>query len=151
MQLSQITKVALSQAKKAKDKNEVPVGAVVFSKKEIISKAYNMVVSKRDPLGHAEIIALQKASKKLMTTNLTNYSLYVTLEPCIICSYVIARFKVGVLYFGAYDVKNGSIQNGEKVFLSNKNIYKPKIFGGFGEKESADLLKSFFKNLRKKS
>ena len=66
MQLSQITKVALSQAKKAKDKNEVPVGAVVFSKKEIISKAYNMVVSKQDPLGHAEIIALQKASKKLL-------------------------------------------------------------------------------------
>ena len=110
-----------------------------------------MVVSKRDPLGHAEIIALQKASKKLMTTNLTDYNLYVTLEPCIICSYVIARFKVGVLYFGAYDIKNGSIQNGERVFLKNKNIYKPKIFGGFGEKESTDLLKSFFKNIRKKS
>ena len=105
MQFSQITKVALLQAKKAKENNEVPVGAVVFSKNKIISKAYNMNASKKDPLAHAEIIALQKASKKLMTTNLMNYSLYVTLEPCIICSYIISKFKVGILYFGAYDLE----------------------------------------------
>ena len=151
MQLSQITKVALLQAKKAKENNEVPVGAVVFSKNKIISKAYNMNNSKKDPLAHAEIIALQKASKKLMTTNLLNYSLYVTLEPCIICSYIISKFKVGILYFGAYDLKNGSIQNGERIFLNSRNIYKPKIYGGVAEKESTDLLKAFFNRLRRKS
>ena len=65
MQLSQVTKIALTQAKIAFDKNEVPVGAVVFNKDKIITKAYNMIICKNDPLGHAEIIALRKATKKL--------------------------------------------------------------------------------------
>ena len=150
MQLSQITKVALLEAKKAYSKNEVPVGAVVFNKNKIISKAHNMIISKKNPIEHAEVIALQKASKKLMTTNLMNYSLYVTLEPCIICSYIISKFKLGILYFGSYDIKNGSIQNGEKVFVNARNIYKPMVYGGIGEKESSDLLQSFFKKIRKK-
>ena len=127
MQLTQITKIALLQAKKAKTNNEVPVGAVVFSNNRIISKAHNRVISSQDPLEHAEIIALRKASRKLMTTNLSKYSLYVTLEPCVICSYVIAKFKIGALYFGCYDKKNGSIQYGERVFLNSKNIFQPKI------------------------
>ena len=70
-----------------------PVGAVVFNKDKIISKAYNMVICKNDPIGHAEIIALKKASKKLKTTNLMDYNLYVTLEPCAICSYIISKLK----------------------------------------------------------
>ena len=148
MQLSQITKVALSQAKKAVKKKEVPVGAVVFDDNAIVSRAHNMIISKKDPLGHAEIIALQRATKKLNTMNLRNYKLYVTLEPCIICSHVIAKYKVGIVYFGAYDTKNGSIQNGERVFLNSKNIYKPKVFGGIAEDESKNLLQYFFKELR---
>ena len=149
MQLSQITKIALIQAKKAFAKREVPVGAVIFNKDRIISKAYNMIICKNDPIGHAEIIALKRATKKLKTTNLMNYSLYVTLEPCIICSYIIAKFKVGHLYFGAYDIRNGSIHNGTKVFLNEKNIHIPEVFGGIGEKESKELLDEFFKKIRK--
>ena len=149
MQLSQITKIALIQAKKAFAKREVPVGAVIFNKDRIISKAYNMIICKNDPIGHAEIIALKRATKKLKTTNLMNYSLYVTLEPCIICSYIIAKFKVGYLYFGAYDIRNGSIHNGTQVFLNEKNIHIPEVFGGIGEKESKELLDAFFKKIRK--
>ncbi|PPR26648.1 MAG: tRNA-specific adenosine deaminase [Alphaproteobacteria bacterium MarineAlpha9_Bin4] len=151
MQLSQITKVALSEAKKAAKKREVPVGAVVFNENDIISKAHNIIFLNNNPLGHAEILALQKAAKKLKTNNLISYNLYVTLEPCIICSYVISKFKIGNLYFGAYDIKNGSVQNGARVFLNSKNIYKPEVYGGIGEKKSQDLLKVFFKDLRKKS
>ena len=151
MKLSQITKIAISQAKRAMSKNDVPIGAVVFNQSEVISKAYNNVVSKKNPLGHAEVIALQKASKKLMRTNLMDYSLYVTLEPCIICCYIISRFKIGSLYFGSYDTVHGSIQNGDKVFINAKNIYKPQIYGGIGEKESSALLYSFFKKIRKNS
>ena len=150
MQLSQITKIALIHAKKAFAKREVPVGAVIFNKDRIISKAYNMIICKNDPIGHAEIIALKRATKKLKTTNLMNYSLYVTLEPCIICSYIIAKFKVGYLYFGAYDIRNGSIHNGTQVFLNEKNIHIPEVFGGIGEKESKELLDAFFKKIRKK-
>ena len=149
MQLSQITKIALIQAKKAFAKREVPVGAVIFNKDRIISKAYNMIICKNDPIGHAEIIALKRATKKLKTTNLMNYSLYVTLEPCMICSYIIAKFKVGYLYFGAYDIRNGSIHNGTQVFLNEKNIHIPEVFGGIGEKESKELLDEFFKKIRK--
>ena len=149
MQLSQITKIALIQAKKAFAKQEVPVGAVIFNKDRIISKAYNMIICKNDPIGHAEIIALKRATKKLKTTNLMNYSLYVTLEPCMICSYIIAKFKVGYLYFGAYDIRNGSIHNGTQVFLNEKNIHIPEVFGGIGEKESKELLDEFFKKIRK--
>ncbi len=149
MQLSQITKIALIQAKKAFAKREVPVGAVIFNKDRVISKAYNMIICKNDPIGHAEIIALKRATKKLKTTNLMNYSLYVTLEPCMICSYIIAKFKVGYLYFGAYDIRNGSIHNGTQVFLNEKNIHIPEVFGGIGEKESKELLDEFFKKIRK--
>jgi len=149
LQLSQITKIALIQAKKAFAKREVPVGAVIFNKDRIISKAYNMIICKNDPIGHAEIIALKRAAKKLKTTNLMNYSLYVTLEPCMICSYIIAKFKVGYLYFGAYDIRNGSIHNGTQVFLNEKNIHIPEVFGGIGEKESKELLDEFFKKIRK--
>ena len=149
MQLSQITKIALIQARKAFAKREVPVGAVIFNKDRVISKAYNMIICKNDPIGHAEIIALKRATKKLKTTNLMNYSLYVTLEPCMICSYIIAKFKVGYLYFGAYDIRNGSIHNGTQVFLNEKNIHIPEVFGGIGEKESKELLDEFFKKIRK--
>ena len=78
MQLTQITKVALLQAKKAQENNEVPVGAVVFGKNRIISKAHNKVIAKNDPLEHAEIIALRKASKKLKTTNLMDSKTFST-------------------------------------------------------------------------
>ena len=149
MQLSQITKIALIQAQKAFARKEIPVGAVIFNQDKIISKAYNMVISRNDPIGHAEVIALKKATKKLKTTNLMNYSLYVTLEPCIICSYIIAKFKVGSLYFGAYDTANGSIHNGKKVFLNEKNIHKPKIYGGIGQEACENLLDIFFKEMRK--
>ena len=88
-------------------------------------------------------------SKKLMSTNLMNYSLYVTLEPCIICCYVISKFKIGSLYFGSYDTKHGSVQNGDKFFVNAKNSYKPKVYGGIGEKQCSALLQSFFRKLRK--
>ncbi len=148
MQLSQITKIALDQAKIAFSKNEVPVGAVIFNQNKIITKAYNMIICKNDPIGHAEILALKKATKILQTTNLLNYSLYSTLEPCIICSYIISKFKVGNLYFGAYDIKNGSIQNGKRIFFKEKNIHIPNIYGGIGEQESKKLLDNFFREIR---
>ena len=151
MKLTQITKVALAEAKKAKKNKETPIGAVVFNNDRIISKAYNMVMSKKDPIAHAEVLALQKASKKLMTENLMEYNLYVTLEPCVMCSHIISKFKIGILYFGAYDTKKGSIENGERIFSNLKGIYIPEIFGGIAAKESTDLLNSFFLELRKKS
>ena len=139
--------MALIQAKKAFIKSEVPVGAIVFNKDGIISKAYNMVITKNDPLAHAEVIALKKATKKLKTTNLMHCSLYVTLEPCPICSYIISKFKLGNLYFGAYDSNNSNVFDKTKMLLNEKKFYIPKIYGGIAEEESKNLLDSFFKDV----
>ena len=89
MKLSQIIKVAYLESEKALKKNEVPVGAVIFNDKEIISKAHNLVIKNNDPLAHAEYIAIKKAVKKLKTNNLKGYKIYSSLEPCIFCSYAI--------------------------------------------------------------
>ena len=109
-----------------------------------------MIICKSDPLGHAEILALKKATKKLKTTNLMKYSLYVTLEPCPICSYIISKYKVGNLYFGAYDIRNNNVCRGNNFLFKDKKTYIPKIYGGIGEKESKELLNKFFKEIRKK-
>ncbi len=142
--------MAYSEAEKAYKKGEVPVGAVVFDKKNIIYTSHNLIRSKNDPLLHAEIIALKGASKKIKNNNLNNFNLYVTLEPCLFCSYAISKYRIKNLYFGAYDTKNGSLENGLKIFNSEKiGIYKPGVYGGFGEEKSQKLIKKFFSKLRK--
>ena len=149
MKLSQIIKIAHLEAEKAFQKGEVPVGAVVFDNKSIISKSHNLCKKMNDPLLHAEIIALRGAAKKVKKANLNNYSLYVTLEPCIFCSYAISKYRIKNLFFGAYDSKNGSLEHGVKLFSSNINIYRPEVYGGIGEEFSEQLIKNFFKKVRK--
>ena len=151
MKLSQIINVAYLEAKKAHEKNEVPVAAVVFSENKIISKAHNLVISSKDPLAHAEILALKKASKKLNTPYLNNLKIYSTLEPCIFCSFAISKYLINSLYFGLYDSNNCEINEGTKIFSKNFKGHKPDIYGGIGEERFSHLFDSFFEKLRKKS
>ena len=145
MKLSQIIKVAYLEAEKALKNNEVPVGAVIFNDKKIISKAHNLVIKNNDPLAHAEYIAIKKAVKKLKTNNLKGYKIYSSLEPCIFCSYAISKYFISSIYFGLYDNNN----LGVKIFNENFKGFKPDIYGGIGEEMFSGLFKSFFKNLRK--
>ena len=149
MKLSIIIKKAYSEAIKASKVGEVPVGAVVFDENLIISSAHNLCNYNNDPLAHAEVIALKKAAKKLKKKNLNDYMLYITLEPCLVCSYIISKYRINTIYFGAYDIKNGSLENGLKIFNNLSNIYKPKVYGGIGINYSAKLLKETFKKKRK--
>ena len=149
MKLSQIIKVAHLEAKKAFDKDEVPVGAVVYNSEKIIFKSHNLTKTINDHLSHAEILALKGAAKKIGTNILNDFNLYVTLEPCLICSYVISKYKIKKLYFGAYDTKKGSLENGSKIYNSDLVIYRPEVYGGIGEETSSKIIKKFFKKIRK--
>jgi len=141
---------ALKEARKARDIMEVPVGAIVVHREtsKIIASAYNMVEKTKIPIYHAEILALTKASKKIQSRYLTNYDLYVTLEPCSICAAAIAMFRIGRLFYGAMDSKFGAIDSTSKFFSSPSCFFKPEIYSGICEEESSLLMKDFFKNLR---
>ncbi len=144
-------KIAYLEAKKAYRKTEVPIGAVIISSDgQIISKAHNLTETKANPLCHAEILAINKACKKLNEKYLMGCSIFVTLEPCPMCATAISLAKIKNIYFASSDVKGGAVINGIKLYENGKNLYKPKVSYGYFEKESSNLLKDFFKNLRKK-
>ena len=147
--MEKIIQTALDLAKKAFDSGETPVGAVIFDTKtkKILCSAHNLTEQDNDPTAHAEILAIRKAGKLLGNTNLSGYSLFVTLEPCSMCAAAIAWAKLDNVYFGAYDVKSGGVEHGAKMFTYTH--HKPNVFGGFHETECANLMSNFFENLRK--
>ena len=145
--------LALNEAKKAFDKDEVPVGAVLVDNQtgKIITRAYNKTEHGLDPTAHAEIEVIKKGVKKLKTKRLWNTTLYVTLEPCTMCAAAVSFARIGRLVFGAKDEKGGAVLSGVKFFESKTCHHKPDITAGVLEKESAELLKTFFKTKRKNS
>ncbi len=141
-------KEALILAQKAFDDGEVPVGAVVVRKGEIVGRGRNRREKGKNALYHAEIEAINNACKALGGWRLWECELYVTLEPCPMCAGAIVNARIPQVYFGAYDVKNGccgSITN----ILELQNGYHPACEGGIMEAECASLLSDFFKRLRK--
>ena len=137
--------IALREAHLAMKKNEVPVGAIITQKNQIIAKAHNQPILKNDPTAHAEILALRKASEKLQNYRLPETTLYVTLEPCTMCFGAIIHARINRLVFGSKDSKSGvcgsSVDLTSKAFLNHKII----ISGGILEKDCKKILQSFFK------
>lgn len=139
--------LALNEAKKAKLIDEVPIGAVIVKDGEIIAKAHNLCEKNANPTHHAELLAINKAFKKLNTNRLTGCELYVTLEPCPMCAGAIINSKVSKVIFGAFDLKGGAVSS--RVDLFNKGFnHKPEVYEGICEKECAEILTEFFKNKR---
>ena len=141
-------KEALILAQKAFDDGEVPVGAVVVRKGEIVGRGRNRREKGKNALYHAEIEAINNACTALGGWRLWECELYVTLEPCPMCAGAIVNARIPQVYFGAYDVKNGccgSITN----ILERQNGYHPACEGGIMEAECAALMSDFFKKLRK--
>lgn len=142
-------KEALKEAVKAYDKLEVPVGVVIVNNGKIIARAHNVKEEKQDTTRHAEIIAIQKASKKLNNWRLTNCEMYVTLEPCSMCAGALIQSRIKKVYIGTMDPKTGacgSLLNLLEDFTFN---HKVEIETGILQKECEQLLKKFFKELRK--
>lgn len=140
-------KKALRQAEIAFKKNEVPIGAIIVDKNNnIISRAYNKIEKIGCQTGHAEVQAIKKACKKIGTWRLDDYSIYVTLEPCLMCLGLIQLSRIKNLYFGAMNKEYGSGLNFVKKHkLKRKNLY---IWGGLLENQSIDILRRFFKRVR---
>ena len=142
-------KEAIKEAKKAYDKLEVPVGAVIVKEGKIIARAHNLKETKYDTTKHAEILAIQKASKKLNNWRLIDCDMYVTLEPCSMCAGAIINSRIRKVYIGALDEKTGaagSVLNLFEDFTFNHNVEVEK---GIMQEECETMLKNFFKMLRK--
>ena len=141
--------LAIENAIKASSLNEVPVGAVLVEEKnqKILSIRHNETIAQNNPLKHAEILVIEDACKLKKSKFLLDTVIYVTLEPCLMCAAAISEARIKKIYFGAYDEKKGSIENGIRIF-NNKKYFKPEIYGGFKEKECSQILKNFFSSKR---
>lgn len=142
-------KRALARAKAAAKCGEVPIGAVIVKDGQIISTGRNMRETKRNALHHAEVIAIDRACKKLGAWRLTDCTLYVTMEPCPMCAGAIVNSRIKRVVFGCFDKKAGAL--GTVFNLSEYPLnHKYEVLGGVLEKECADILSQFFAELRKK-
>ena len=143
-------KAALKEAVKAYQLGEVPVGAVIVFNNKIIARGHNTRELSQSVLGHAEINAIKKASKKIGSWRLEDCDIYVTLEPCSMCSGAIIQSRIKNLYFGAYDLKTGACGSVLNLFDYPFN-HKVNVYGGIMEEECSRIIKDFFKELRQKN
>lgn len=140
-------KKAMSLAQKAYELDEVPVGALIVLDGKVIASAYNKRESSFDATAHAEILAIQKACKKIKDFRLMNAEMYVTLEPCAMCTGAILNARIENVYFGAF-ISNGSISAEELASRAELN-HKTKFYGGFLEKENSEIVTNYFREKRK--
>lgn len=148
MDKTEYMKYALSLAEKSAEEGEVPVGAIVVCDGKIVGEGRNRREIVKNALHHAEIEAINEACKNLGGWRLWKCDLYVTLEPCPMCAGAIINSRIKNVYFGASDTKNGAVVSAAQLFDMNFT-HKPQYEGGVMGEECAEILSSFFKNLRK--
>ncbi|MCH7929758.1 MAG: nucleoside deaminase [Proteobacteria bacterium] len=141
---------ALAEARAAGGRGEAPVGAVVVdgASGEVLAAAGNRCEALGDPTAHAEMLAMRAAAAQQGGPRLVNCDLYVTLEPCPMCAQAASLFRIRRLYFGAADPKGGGVEHGPRIFTQPTCHHAPEVYGGIGEAEAADVLKSFFRARR---
>ena len=137
--------IAINESSAAKLVEEVPVGAVIVRNGELIAKAHNQPISTNDPTAHAEILALRKAGKKEKNYRLVGATLYVTLEPCLMCVGALTHARIERIVFGAKNTKNGFC--GSLLDMTNDSLlnHQAIVTGGILEKQCQEILKSFFR------
>ncbi|MEF9961883.1 MAG: tRNA adenosine(34) deaminase TadA [Erysipelotrichaceae bacterium] len=143
-------KAAIKQAKKAEGMDEVPIGAIIVKDDKIIASAHNLREKKQLSTAHAEIIAIEKACRKLKTWRLEGCTLYVTLEPCAMCSGAIMLSRINCVVYGAKDPKGGCIDSCISMYEHSGFNHYPKTIAGVLEDECSELLTTFFKSKREK-
>jgi tRNA(adenine34) deaminase len=142
---------ALQEAEKALEENEVPVGAVVVKENKIVGRGYNQVERLKDATAHAEMIALTAAANHIGNWRLNECSIYVTLEPCIMCTGALLSSRIKELYFSIFDPKFGACGSIYNLADDGKTNHKIKVYSGFYAEESKKLLQEFFDNLKNKT
>lgn len=139
--------LAIQEAEKALNENEIPVGAVIVKDEKVISMFHNTCENTKNAINHAEILSINNACEVLKSERLNDCDMYVTLEPCPMCAGAILNARIKNLFFGAYDEKYGSCGSLINV-LTLSNNYNPSIKGGYLKNECEELIKNFFKKLR---
>ena len=140
---------ALALARAAAERGEVPVGAVIVAPDgQVVAAEGNRMRELCDPTAHAEILAIRAACARAGSDRLPGHDLYVTLEPCPMCAAAIAFARIERLYYGASDPKSGGVAHGPQVFDHAQTHHVPEIYDGLAAVESAEMLRSFFKERR---
>lgn len=142
---------AIREAQYAQEAGEVPVGCVIVYDGQIIGKAHNQREMLQDPTAHAEIIAITQAANKLGSWRLEETKLYVTLEPCPMCSGAIILARVPEVYFGAYDPKAGTVGSLMNLLEDPRFNHQPKVYPGLLADECGAMLTEFFRSIRRRS
>ena len=140
---------ALEEARAARDRGEVPVGAVLIDPDgAVLARAGNRTRENADPTAHAEMLVIREAARKLGSERLTGCDLYVTLEPCPMCAAAISAARIARLYYGASDPKSGGVGQGPRIFTHPQSHHVPEIYDGICGEEAAQLLQVFFADKR---
>lgn len=140
---------AISMAKHAMQQEEVPVGAVLVFESRIVGRGWNQPIATHDPSGHAEIVAMREAATTLGNYRLLNTTLYVTLEPCLMCAGAILHARVKRVVFAAYDAKTGAAGSVFDVLEDTRHNHSVEVQGGVLEKPSVEMLQTFFRQRRR--
>jgi tRNA(Arg) A34 adenosine deaminase TadA len=148
LHMSSFMDLALEEAKQAKARGEVPVGAVLVCGGKVVARAGNRTREMNDPTAHAEILVIREGAGQLGKERLNDCDLFVTLEPCTMCAGAISFARIKRLYFGAEDVKGGAVENGLRFFSSPSCHHTPEVYSGIGEQKSSEILREFFKAKR---
>ena len=141
-------KEALKEAKKAELIDEVPIGCVIVKNDKIIARGHNQRETKQSPIGHAEIVAINKAAKKLNSWRLEGCDIYVTLEPCIMCSGAIIQSRINKVYYGASDPKGGALGSSINVLEASNINHHPEVISGVLKEECSSIITNYFKAKR---
>ena len=141
-------KIALQEARKAFIKDEVPVGAVLVKNDEVIAKAHNIKEGLNDPTGHAEILVIKKGAQKTDNWRLIDSTLYVTKEPCIMCTGAILNARIGRLVYGCRDDKGGAVDSLFHLLSDKRLNHKVQVISGVLKDECSEILQCFFKTRR---
>ena len=140
---------AIAEARKAENKSEVPIGCIIVRDGSIIAKAHNLRESKQDPAGHAELLAIRKAAKKLGNWRLLNTALYVTLEPCIMCMGAIILARIPLVVFGCHDPKGGAAGSLYDFSNDSRLNHQIELVSGVSAELCSSMITDFFSKLRK--
>jgi len=144
----QFMRIALEEARLALEKGEIPIGAVVVCADRILSRAHNSPISLHDPSAHAEILAIRKAAERIGNYRLIGTTLYVTLEPCIMCAGAIIQARISRVIFGAYDPKSGGVSSLYAILNDQRLNHIVDVVGGILEEECSQILSGFFRKKR---
>ncbi len=140
--------LALEEAQRAGQRDEVPIGAVLVLDGRIVASAGNRTRELNDVTAHAEILAIRMACEELGRERLSGADLYVTLEPCTMCATAISFARIRRLYYGANDPKGGAVESGVRFFNQPTCHHAPEVYSGMAEVESAQILRGFFQGKR---